>query len=634
MSTSDAKSKGRKQTLLQKYDMIVEYLSFEHIDKCDNIRELEKILKILRSGEEGHYPHLEKAAEEKLRKYSPNNHLLRVETPVIRTSALAHQDRELVSNDMQKWAEDMSSRDNLLRSQEISTSITEDTPAIRNSSVSKSVIEKNRMNKSSSPQPKTKSSQKCTPNDYTFWDKFDADGEVLKMDLEEERLAEKKLIERKQQEEIQRSKDKIKMEEEEAVRDRLRNMRNTAGSGDDLAFSEREFNSLQEKAKGNEYFRDRELMKALEHYTRSISFLPNVDAFNNRAQTYLKLNDHSSAMEDCKSVLSMDPKNVKAYYRRGCALFSLEKYQDALDDFEKALEMNPNDKDIQEYVKKARLKLGIPVSSKRVRMAIQSKTPSLVEETGSDCDNMYYPFFNVNPNEDIALNAIGTAKVMCRCNGTPGFMKKVRSLEDIKDHGQICLRRNTRPLKKNPSLTSEVNQKPEGQAALTNGKSVISEDNLTTDVNLVQKDVNTNSISSLKTAPNMQEALGVLEKLKTPDSFSLFWSAVKDVEDLPTIAKALRVLNPKIIVKVIGNQLKGKMLTLFIMALRAHFSLPSEWSTVQCYLLSFSRLPTFTHVTSMLDKRAKQDLELLLNDAERLGLRVSDLLQLYGLTGP
>lgn len=56
-------------------------------------------------------------------------------------------------------------------------------------------------------------------------------------------------------------------------------------SGDDLSLPEREFKALQEKVKGNEYFRSRDLMKALEHYSLSVSLLPNVDAYNNRAQT-------------------------------------------------------------------------------------------------------------------------------------------------------------------------------------------------------------------------------------------------------------------------------------------------------------------------------------------------------------
>lgn len=48
MSENDKGSETRKKTLLQKYDMVVECLSFEHVEKCTDVRELEKILKVLR----------------------------------------------------------------------------------------------------------------------------------------------------------------------------------------------------------------------------------------------------------------------------------------------------------------------------------------------------------------------------------------------------------------------------------------------------------------------------------------------------------------------------------------------------------------------------------------------------------
>lgn len=63
----------------------------------------------------------------------------------------------------------------------------------------------------------------------------------------------------------------------------------------------REFNSLHEKIKGNEYFRNRDLQKALHHYSCSISFLPNVDAYNNRAQTceYLMIELLNAFLQIC-----------------------------------------------------------------------------------------------------------------------------------------------------------------------------------------------------------------------------------------------------------------------------------------------------------------------------------------------
>lgn len=57
---------------------------------------------------------------------------------------------------------------------------------------------------------------------------------------------------------------------------------------------------------------------------------------------------------------------------------------------------------------------------------------------------------------------------------------------------------------------------------------------------------------------------------------------------------------------VIGNKLEEKMLSLFILALRTHFSLPDEWGIVQQYLQSFTKLPRFSFVNMMLDKTTKR----------------------------
>ncbi|XP_034247800.1 uncharacterized protein LOC117649292 isoform X2 [Thrips palmi] len=539
---------------------------------------------------------------------------------------------------MQKWTQEMTLRETLLKSA-VSLN-TEEAPAVRNSSVAKTVSPLNKMNKSTSPKPKEKSLRKCAPNDYTFWDKFDADSEVLKMDLEEERLAERKTIERMQSENHQRQKDQQKSEEDEALHNQIKDNKDVVGAGDSLSLPEREFNALQEKIKGNEYFRNRDMMKALNHYSLSISFLPNVDAYNNRAQTYLKIEDFVSAVQDCKSVLSMDPLNVKAYYRRGSALFSLEKYQDALDDFEKALEIDPNHKEIQEFAKRVRMKLGIPVSSKRVRVAIHNKnsSSSAVEEVDeADANDKYYPFFNTSPNDDIALNAIGTAKVMCRCSGTPGFIRKVRSLDDIKDHGRLCLRRNSRTHKKEGttqllSSNSSGSLKTEGKSSVGNVNSMCSK----SQEPYLEKNLNfegqTNKAMPDKSAPQKSQgtslALSNLEKLKTPFAFSIFWSSVKNSDDISSVAKALRVLTPEIIPKVVGNKLEAKMLSNFISALGTYFTL-DEMDMVLNYLHSFTQLQRFSIVIIMLDNASRKELEVLLSKADPTRLQTSQLLQLY-----
>jgi len=64
----------RKTPLLKKFDIPVERLDFSYVRKCSDVRELEKILKILRSGEEGHFAELMTFVEQRfkgIRSYQP-----------------------------------------------------------------------------------------------------------------------------------------------------------------------------------------------------------------------------------------------------------------------------------------------------------------------------------------------------------------------------------------------------------------------------------------------------------------------------------------------------------------------------------------------------------------------------------
>lgn len=81
-----------KKTLLDKYSIPIEHLDFEYIKTCQNVRELGKIIEILRSGEEGYYPDLTKFAEEKLRQIDPDNRLLRIEVRCLSTGTNERQE--------------------------------------------------------------------------------------------------------------------------------------------------------------------------------------------------------------------------------------------------------------------------------------------------------------------------------------------------------------------------------------------------------------------------------------------------------------------------------------------------------------------------------------------------------------
>lgn len=70
-------------SLLKKYDIPINHLDFDYIKSCGNVKEIERIVTVLKSGEEGYYPDLTACALEKLKALKPNSKILREEAPVL-----------------------------------------------------------------------------------------------------------------------------------------------------------------------------------------------------------------------------------------------------------------------------------------------------------------------------------------------------------------------------------------------------------------------------------------------------------------------------------------------------------------------------------------------------------------------
>lgn len=68
-----------KKTLIEKYSISIEHLDYGYIKNCRNVQEMERMIEILRSGEEGFYPDLTKFAENKLQELDPENRILQTE---------------------------------------------------------------------------------------------------------------------------------------------------------------------------------------------------------------------------------------------------------------------------------------------------------------------------------------------------------------------------------------------------------------------------------------------------------------------------------------------------------------------------------------------------------------------------
>lgn len=88
----------KKHTLLEKYGFPIDHLDFDYIKKSQNVKEIERMVEILKSGEEGFYPDLTLCAENKLKELSPENRLLRVEEPIHTKRTMKTEEWDQLSN--------------------------------------------------------------------------------------------------------------------------------------------------------------------------------------------------------------------------------------------------------------------------------------------------------------------------------------------------------------------------------------------------------------------------------------------------------------------------------------------------------------------------------------------------------
>lgn len=183
----------KKKTLLEKYDIPISYLDFGYVEKCSSSREMEKIVNILRSGEEGYYPDLTNRAEEKLRKLKPDSKLFRTEENLLTKNLLTASEWESETTPIVDWFTDVKNIDKVL--QKMKTDSNDEIPETVAKKTNKIVLWENKKKEQVSNNLITR----IKSTDYSAWDKFDADSEVLKIELEEEKIKEE--MERKNRKE-------------------------------------------------------------------------------------------------------------------------------------------------------------------------------------------------------------------------------------------------------------------------------------------------------------------------------------------------------------------------------------------------------------------------------------------------
>ncbi|XP_042529108.1 sperm-associated antigen 1 [Dipodomys spectabilis] len=296
----------------KKFKIPIEHLDFKYIEKCSDIKHLEKILCVLRSGEEGYYPELTEFCEKRLTGLAPGSRALRKDKPAATPSSFTKEEWETIDNDLKSWMLDIKNEENTMHSHhtEMHPNFEEDhLPPVRGSNSHPHV--------SKGKHSKSRPAKKKVPRDYSEWDKFDVEKECSKIDED--------------------SKEKTTVDNK-AHLSKIETRLDISG----LTEKERGILATREKEKGNEAFNSKDYEEAVMYYTRSLSALPTVAAYNNRAQAEIKLQNWNSAFQDCEKVLELEPGNIKALLRRATTYKHQNKFQEALEDLTKVLDVEPD----------------------------------------------------------------------------------------------------------------------------------------------------------------------------------------------------------------------------------------------------------------------------------------------------
>ncbi|XP_013404500.1 sperm-associated antigen 1-like, partial [Lingula anatina] len=299
------------------HNIPVEHFEYSYIEKCNNVKELEKILLALRSGEEGVFPHLEQQCENKLRNLHPESRVLREVKPIGTLRDLSKEEQIELKDDLSDWLQQMKTTDTKLKTE---TGILGDEKLPPPRAVNTKTNEAKLANKSN------KSNKRVKPRDYKEWDKVDIDAELEKIDKQPEEIKAKSVNKPKS--------------------GKLVDTLDPTG----LTQAEKELKASREKDKGNEAFRSADYQEAVTYYSRSLSLCPSAASYNNRAIAYVKLCKWKKAIEDCDQVLQLEPGNIKACFRRALANKGCKDFQAAKEDLEQVLTVEPHNKKAQELL--------------------------------------------------------------------------------------------------------------------------------------------------------------------------------------------------------------------------------------------------------------------------------------------
>nr|XP_014343549.1 PREDICTED: sperm-associated antigen 1-like [Latimeria chalumnae] len=109
--TSPLLTQGTTET----FSIPIEHLDYGFIKKCTDVKHLEKILRVLRSCEEGYYPDLIAFCEKRVENLCPKSRALWKEKPAATASSFKQEEWQEISSDLKNWLTEMKQKENELK---------------------------------------------------------------------------------------------------------------------------------------------------------------------------------------------------------------------------------------------------------------------------------------------------------------------------------------------------------------------------------------------------------------------------------------------------------------------------------------------------------------------------------------
>lgn len=105
--------------------------------------------------------------------------------------------------------------------------------------------------------------------------------------------------------------------------------------------------AAEAKARGDDAFKRKDFLEAIDAYTQAVDFDPTeATFFSNRSLCWFRLGQAEHALADAKSCRALRPDWSKACYREGAALRQMQKFEDAANAFYEGVTLDPENMEL------------------------------------------------------------------------------------------------------------------------------------------------------------------------------------------------------------------------------------------------------------------------------------------------